>query len=176
MIDLLRRRRSVRSFEQKDIEPGKVDLLVEALLRSPTSRNLRPWRFILVQDKASLASLSSAKPSGAAFIAEATMAVVICGDEKISDVWIEDCSIAAIILQLAALDLGLGSCWVQIRNRRHSETQSSEAYIQELLGLPSQLRIEAVVALGYPAESKEGIPLERLEREKVFKERFSSSG
>ena len=51
----------------------------------------------------------------------APLAVVICADETLNDAWIEDCSIASILLQLTAQSIGLGSCWIQIRNRMYSE-------------------------------------------------------
>lgn len=54
---------------------------------------------------------------GAAFLADAAMAVVVMADPLASDVWIEDASIASIMIQLQAEDLGLGSCWIQVRER-----------------------------------------------------------
>ena len=109
MLDLLRKRRSVRKYRDEDIEAEVVELLKEAALRSPTSRNFRPWRFVFVTDRGKLAALSRAKESGSSFLAGARLGVVVCADEGESDVWIEDCSIASIILQLAGQSLGLGS-------------------------------------------------------------------
>lgn len=162
MIDLLRERRSIRKYEAKDIEVEKIDILKEALLRSPSSMNRRPWEFIFVDDKDLLARLSRAKEHGAGFLRDAALGIVVCGDETVSDVWQEDCSIAAIIVQLAAQSVGLGSCWVQIRNRRHIQGMTSEEYIQGLLGLPADLRVECIISLGYPAEKKSCITNEQL--------------
>ncbi|MCJ7809792.1 MAG: nitroreductase family protein, partial [Desulfobulbaceae bacterium] len=155
MIDLLRTRRSVRKYEPGKIEDDKIEILKEALLRSPTSRNFRPWEFIFVDDRDVLARLSQAKPHGAAFLKGAALGIVVCADENRSDVWVEDCSIAAILVQVVALSLGLGSCWIQIRKRTHAEGMTSEKYIQELLGLPENLKVESIISIGYPAEKGE---------------------
>ncbi len=129
MIEILRKRRSIRKYRDKDIEPEIVELLKEAALRSPTSRNFRPWRFVFVENRGKLEALSKAKPSGSSFLAGARLGVVVCADEDESDVWIEDCSIASIILQLVGESLGLGSCWIQIRLRMHDDSQTTPLLI-----------------------------------------------
>lgn len=168
MLDLLRKRRSVRRYRDEEIKPEVVELLKEAALRSPTSRNFRPWRFVFVTDREKLAALSRAKESGSSFLAGARLGVVVCADEEESDVWIEDCSIASIILQLAGQSLGLGSCWIQIRLRMHDDSQTSEEHIRAVLGLPESIRVESMIAFGYPDEEKAPIPAKELEREKIL--------
>ena len=155
-IDLLRTRRSVRKFAGKPIEQDKLDQLIEAILRSPSSRGLNPWEFVVVRDPQTLSDLAVAKPHGASFIKNAPLAIVVCGDAGKSDVWVEDCSIAALICHLTAADLGLGSCWVQLRMRDHDAQTTSDQYVKKLLGLPDNLMVEAVIAIGYPAEDKPG--------------------
>jgi len=83
MLDLLRKRRSIRRYRDEDIEPEVVELLKEAALRSPTSRNFRPWRFVFVTDRGKLAALSRAKESGSSFLAGARLGVVVCADERV---------------------------------------------------------------------------------------------
>jgi nitroreductase len=172
LIDLLRTRRSVRQFEDKPVEKEKIELLVEAMLRSPSSRGLNPWEFVIVTDPEKLAALALAKPHGASFIKNAPLAIVVCGDSSKSDVWVEDCSIAAIILHLAAADLGLGSCWVQLRKREHDAQISSDQYVRKLLGLGDNLSVEAVIAIGYGTEGKPGHPDSSLLYEKVSYEQY----
>ena len=75
--------------------------------------------------------------------------MVILADPEQCDVWIEDASIAAIIIQLAAESLGLGSCWIQVRERWHTKEQTAEDYIKNLLGIPERYRIECMIAVGY---------------------------
>ena len=118
-IDLLRARRSIRRFQDRPVEQEKIDILIEAMLRSPSSRGLSPWEFVVVTEKETLVRLSQAKSYGSSFLKNAPLAIVVCADPKKCDVWVEDCSIASILLHLAATDLGLGSCWIQIRLREH---------------------------------------------------------
>jgi nitroreductase len=122
-----------------------------------------------VDEPALLSSLSLAKQHGAEFLKNAPLAVVVCADSTKSDVWIEDCSIAAIIIQLTAISSGLGSCWAQIRNRQHDRDMASEAYVQHLLGLPDHIKVECVLGIGYPAEKKTPLPVDKLENEKIRK-------
>ena len=171
-MDILRQRRSIRAFEKKPLAKEQIALLKEALLRSPTSRGRNPWQFIIVTEKKLLESLSHAKAHGSGFIANASIAFVVCGDETVSDVWIEDCSIAAITVQYAAAALGLGSCWAQIRLREHDSDSSAENYIHNLLNIPQNIRVASVIGVGYPAEEKSGHPADSLPFEKFHQNRF----
>lgn len=167
MIDLLRKRRSIRQYRDTPIEPEKIALLKEAALRAPSSRDIKPWRFVFVTDKIILERLSLAKESGSDFLGGAWLGVVVTADGSKSDVWIEDCSIASIILQLAGLSMGLGSCWVQIRNRMHSADQSAEDYVKRILDLAEDVRVESMIAFGYPDEEPEPVPMEALDYHKI---------
>ena len=168
MLELLRKRRSIRLFRKERISPAHIDALREAVLRSPSSRGIQPWKFFFVQDPDLIGKLSRAKESGSAFLKGAPLAVVVCGDETMSDVWIEDCSIAAVIVHLTAVSLGLGGCWIQIRNRMHSAEKTSEDYVREILGIGHPLRVLAIVAVGVPARVSTCHPFESLEQEKVI--------
>jgi nitroreductase len=167
MIEILRTRRSVRKYENKAVEAGHLEILKEALLRCPTSRGINPWTFVFVDDRDLLHKLSMAKEHGSTFLKDAALGIVVCGDETRSDVWVEDCSIAAIVVQLTAHSLGLGTCWIQIRNRFHNAETASEKYIQELLGIPENLKIDSMISIGYPAETKEPVPQEKLAYDKI---------
>lgn len=172
-LSLLQKRRSIRKFKPETIEAEKVEQLIEAVLRAPSSRGLNPWQFMVVDDRETLKRLARAKAHGSEFLGGASLAVAVCADPQRCDVWIEDCAIAAIILQLAAESLGLGSCWAQIRQRPHGEGRSAEAYVREVLGLPPSLAVECIVGIGYPDEHKSGHPRESLEFAKVHRNRFS---
>lgn len=167
MIELLRKRRSIRKYKDKVVEPEKVDILKEAILRSPSSRNIDPWEFMFVDDRELLRQLSLSKPHGASFLEHAALGIVICADGEKSDTWIEDCSIASILVQMTAQSIGLGSCWIQIRNRSYDKNLTSENYIKGLLNLPDRMKVESIVAIGYPDEKREPLPKEELKYEKV---------
>jgi nitroreductase len=167
LLDGLRTRRSIRKYERREVDRETTDLLVEALLRSPTSRGFNHWEFLFVDDPGLLKRLAASKKHGSSFLDGAPLAVVICGDESRTDVWIEDCAIAAAYLHAAAHTLGLGSCWIQIRNRPHDEEKSADEFVRETLNIPDPFRVECIVAVGHPAEKKDGVPAEALAREKV---------
>ena len=167
-MDLITKRRSIRRFTADKVEAEKVEILKEAALRAPSSRGINPWEFIFITDRNLLANLSAAKPHGSTFLKDAPLGVVVCADPQKSDVWVEDASIATIFVELAAASLDLGSCWIQIRKRMHGETQSSEAYVANLLNIPSHLKVESMIAIGYPAEIKPPHLKEELQNEKVY--------
>jgi nitroreductase len=166
-LSLVQNRRSIRKYQDKPVESEKIDSLVEAVLRAPTSMGKNSWEFVVVTDPALLQKLSSAKPHGATFLKNAALGIVVCGIPQISDVWIEDASIASIFIHLAAASLELGSCWIQIRERKHNDTQTAEAYIAEILNLPAHIKVESIIAIGYPDERKSVHPRESLPYDKV---------
>ena len=108
-------------------------------------------------------------------MANARLGIVVCADPEKSTVWIEDASIATVFIQLAVESQGLGSCWIQIRERMHDDTKSSEAYIAELLNIPSNLKVESIVGIGYPAEKKSPHSRDVLQYEKIFLNRYGNS-
>ena len=173
MLELLRQRRSIRKFKPQAVEPDKIELLAEALLRSPTSRNRQPWEFVVVDNPDLLLQLKTAKTHGTSFFATAPLAIVIAADPQQSDVWVEDCSVAAIIVQLAAEQLGLKSCWAQLRLRPHDEGQSASEFVRKLVGLPEGMEVPMVIAIGYPDEEKAGQPRNGLTDLKLHRNRFS---
>ncbi len=166
-IDLLRNRRSVRQFEKRPVEPEKVDLIVEAVLRSPSSRGFNPWEFIVVTEPDIIGRLAKAKPHGAAFLAGAPLAVAVCPQPEKSDVWVEDVSIATLILHLVAADVGLGSCWIQLRKRDHDGTQTAGEYAARVLAMPEGRSVSAIVAMGYAVKQPAPHPKSSLSFEKV---------
>jgi nitroreductase len=170
--ELIRNRRSMRHFQDRAIEPQKIEILVEAALRAPSSRSLRPWEFILVDDGEELQALAAAKPHGASFLADAPLGIVVCADPRRCDVWVEDCSIAVIFIQLMAESLGLGSCWIQIRERTHASGRPARVYIADRLNIPPHLEVEAMIAIGYPAHEKQPHPADSLPFDKVHRGKY----
>ena len=173
MIELVRKRRSIRSYTKEQVDRQAVELLVETLLRAPTSRNINPWEFVIVDDPELLQKLSTAKTHGSTFLKGLPLGIVVCADSTKSDVWVEDCSIASILLQMTAESLGLGSCWIQIRNRLHDENCTAEAYIQELLGLPAHLKVQSIISIGHPSEKRQPLPADKLQYDKVKHNRYA---
>jgi len=173
MIELSRSRRSIRKFTKEKIAPELIETVVEAALRAPSSRGINPWEFILIDDPGIMLKLSAAKQHGAEFLKNAPFGIVVCADTTKSDVCVEDCSIAAVIIHLTAHSLGLGSCWVQIRNRTHGEGECSEAFVRELLELPEHFLVESIIGIGHPAEKKVPVRAESLQRDKIRRNSWS---
>ncbi|KMQ52831.1 Nitroreductase family protein [Chitinispirillum alkaliphilum] len=172
MLDLLRTRRSIRAYSEKKVDPATLEAFKEVLLRSPSSRSINPWEFIFVQDRSLLCALSESKEHGSSFLKHAALGVVICADETRSDVWVEDCSICAILLQMEAQSRGLGSCWIQIRNRQKDNNTSSEEHIRNVLSIPPHIKVDAIISIGDPAETKAAHSEDSLEFGKIHQEKW----
>lgn len=170
-FEVLKKRLSIRRFQDKPVPREVVESLLEAAFLSPSSYNKRPWHFVVVDDKEKLEALSRAK-LGASGLKTAPVAIVVAADESRSDVWIEDASIAAEHIHLASYALGLASFWVQIRNRMHDEIKTAEEYVRELLNIPENYRVLCIVGVGYPGEKKGSHGDEVFEWEKVSHNEF----
>jgi len=171
LLSLMKRRRSIRKFKNKKVEQEKIDKLIQAALLSPSAHAKCPWRFIVVEDKKTLSQLSLSKNLGCSFLSNAPLGMVIMADQNLSDVWIEDASIASTFIMLTAHWLGLGSCWIQIRKRMHSESKTAEEYIREMLNIPENVGVLDVIALGYPDEEK----MPKNENKLLYKNAFYNS-
>jgi len=167
MIELLRKRRSIRSYTEQPVDRESIDLMTEAALRAPSSRNNQPWSFLVVDDRQLLEKLSLAKEHGSAFLKKAPLGIVVCGDPAKSDVWVEDCAIAAVLIQVVAQSLGLGSCWIQIRERPHHAGTMAQDYLREALGIPEQIMVASIISIGHPAEKKPPVAAGDLDYGKV---------
>lgn len=166
-LELLKKRRSTRLFTTEPVDKDAVCNLMRAALMSPSGHRINPWEFILVEDKEMLKALSACKEHGAALIEGAAMAVVVIADTEKTDVWIEDSSIATIIIQLAAEDMGLGSCWVQVRRRCDAEGNQAEDNVRALLGIPANYAVLSIVAIGHKAREAKPFDEEKMQWNKI---------
>ena len=145
---LIEKRHSIRTYSKEEVSDELLNELIECAKLAPTSRNKKPVDYVVVKDKSVLEKLSVSKAGGSQMLKDAGAAIVVIGDSEKSDVWVEDCSIAMTYLHLAAVNYGLGSCWVQIRNRKNGEGQDSGEYIKELLGIKKPFEVLAILSLG----------------------------
>lgn len=165
--ELLIRRHSIRKYTDESISADNVKTILEAALMAPSSKRSMPWEFVLVDDKEKLQEISKCRSFGSAPIAKCSLAVLVCANPETSDAWVEDASIAAVLMQLQAEDLGLGSCWVQIRNRFTADDESSQDYIRNIISIPEELQIVCAITLGHKDEERKPFDLEKLKWEKV---------
>lgn len=165
-------RRSHRKFTEEEISAEDVRLILRAALMSPTSKGRRDWQFVVVDDKIDIEKIADAKSNGSLFVKDAPLVVVVLGDPLANDCWVEDASIAAISMQYQAEDLGLGSCWVQMRGRGLSDGTSADVVIRGILDFPENLSCLCVLAFGHKADDRKPQNEDRLKWENVHVGRY----
>ena len=170
--DLAQLRRSHRKFTPQEIDPEAVKLILRAALMSPTSKSQRSWQFVVVDDKLDLEKLSDAKDMGGSFLKDAPLCIVVLGDPLQNDCWVEDGSIAAISMQYQAEELGLGSCWVQMRGRGLSDGTSADKVIRGILDIPENFSVLCVIAIGHKADERKPQNEDKLKWENVHINKF----
>ena len=176
MLELLLKRRSIRRFKDKNVEQEKIHLIESACLTAPSSKKRQPWEFVVVDDKVLLERLSEAREHGSRFLKGAPLAFVVLADPDKSDVWIEDAVIAALLIQLESEYVGLGSCWIQIRDRQGISAETAEEHVQSILGIPGNLKVECIIAVGYPDEHKPAYTFEDLLVHRVHHNQYGLKG
>ncbi len=172
--DLLIRRHSIRRYTSESISSEDVKTILEAGLLAPSSKSVRPWQFIIVENKDDLQRLSECKANGGRPVANCPLAVVVCADPSRSDMYIEDMSIAAAYMQLQATALGLGACWIQVRNRFATDGEDAETIVREILGIPDDIVVECIMTIGHPDEERRPVDTSKLLWEKVHIDNWKS--
>ncbi len=165
--DLAQIRRSHRKFTNEEIDAEDVRLILRSALMSPTSKSVRAWHFVVIDEKDKLEKLADAKDMGGQFLKDAPLAIVVCGDPNLNDCWVEDGSIAAISMQYQIEELGLGSCWVQMRGRGLADGTSADTVIQGVLGMPENMSVLCVLAVGHKADERKPQNEDKLKWENV---------
>ncbi len=173
MISKLKKRRSIRTYTTESIPEETLKIILTAGLLSPTSKNLRPWEFLVIQDKEKLKKLADCRQKGADMLRDAAAAIIVMADRTVNDVWIEDCSIALSNMHLTAADEGIGSCWIQVRLRNSKQAgKDTETFIRDMFSLDDKYAVEAVLSLGIPEKTRAGVVLDKKLWEKVHYETY----
>ena len=170
--DLIVNRRSIRKYTDRPLDPDAVKLILEAGLMAPCSKSSRAWQFVVVEEPEMLQRMSQCKPAGAISLTRAKVAIVVGIDPSKTEPWIEDASVAAAFMQLQAADLGIGSCWVQVRDRFTADGIPAQEYIQDLLGIPENIPVVCIITLGYKDEERKPNDLSKLKWENVHIEKW----
>lgn len=171
LLNLVMKRRSIRKFKDEKPEKELIQKVLNAGLLAPSSKNKKPIELIAISDKATLLQLKECKSKGGIGLDTAPCAIVVIGDSDKSDVWVEDASIAASYMQLAAEDLGLGSVWIQMR-KRFSETGDSEDEVRKVLNIPENYGVLCILAVGYKNENPPSHDYNDIDVSKVHYEKF----
>jgi nitroreductase len=162
-------RRSIRKFQDRPIEKGKVKLLLQAAMAAPTAMNNQPWEFVVVDAPRRLKLLKA----GLTFAHHnAPLGVVVCGSSKVARrallaqrFWVQDCTAALENLLIAAVGLGLGTVWCGIH-----PIFVYEWHVRLVLRLPKDVKPLGLVLVGYPAEKKE--PGTKYEQKRVHWQKY----
>lgn len=144
-------RRSIRRFKEQKVDNLIIKKILTAAMYAPSAVNRQPWHFVVIDDPGMLLKIMEIHPY-ARMLQTASHAIVVCGDEELQHddgYWVVDCGAATQNLLLAAHTLGLGTCWVGLQPREERKTAFSR-----LLTLPYHVKPFAMVALGYPDETK----------------------
>jgi nitroreductase len=174
--ELVKARRSTRKFTGRLLSPEQVEAILKTGLMSPSSKRSTPWQFVVVEDKEMLKRLAGCKPGSAEFLEDCAIAVVVLANVMESEAWIEDASVASIMMQLQAEDIGLGTCWCQIRGRQTEDDTDSAQYVRDLLDVPYQLEVLSIIGIGYKAQENKPFDESRLKWEKVHLGSFRMPG
>ncbi len=152
VADAIELRRSVRSYQEKDVPDGMIRSILHAGQMAPSAGNMQGRDFIIVKDQDTRESISRAA-LGQRFIAEAPVCIVVCANfarsssryGKRAELYaVQDSAASAMNMMLMAEDLGLGTCWVGAFN---------EQAVAQLLDIPQGVRPVAIIPIGYPGES-----------------------
>lgn len=166
--ELCQKRRSIRKFTDREVEPEKIDYLLQCALMAPSAKRTCPWEFIVVRDEAKLRPLEACRTYGSGMFKTAKAAIIIVLDPTLSDnTWMADGAIAAEHILLAAAEQGLGACWCHVHER-----EGAPDLVRQLCGVPEDKQILCAVALGYPDEERSPYDLARLKYEKIHQEKY----
>ena len=172
MLDTILSRRSVRQYTDEAIPEEKLNAILYAGLAAASSKNRRPWEFVLVQDRAMLDKLCDCRPGAGTLLGKCRAAIVVCADAEAVDVWVEDCASAITQMHLTADAIGVGSCWLQVRLRQAADGRDTADVVREALGIPAKYGVMAMLTLGMPASHPAAHTVEELPLEKIHREHF----
>lgn len=172
LLELMLARRSVRKYSTDPIKDEKLETILRAGLLAPSGHSKYPLEFILVKDKETLEKMSHCRVGAAKMLTGAAAAIAVVADIEKSDVWVEDASVSMMGMHLMATELGLGSCWIQVRLREAEDGRSSEEYLRELLKFPSNYQCQAILSIGEAERPSKPHELSKLKVEKIHRETF----
>ena len=147
LLEAIRTRRSIRKYKPDPIPEDQVREILNAGRWAPSSRmNVQPWKFIVLTDEKLRKEMAGVLSKGR-FIMKSSLGIAITVDPKVAIHPLQDAAAATQNMLLAAHALGLGGCWIAPAN------ESEEKSAKEIIGAPEEVRLTAVISLGYPVET-----------------------
>lgn len=167
MLEIMRSRRSVRRYTDEKLSDEQLKEIVSGALLAPSGHSKYPCEFIVVKSRELLEKMSHCRKGVAKMLEGAAAAVVVIADKDKSDTFVEDSCVAMMSMQLVATSLGVGNCWIQVRNRDAEDDTSSENYLRGILNFPENFACQAILSLGYPAKPPRARELDKLNFDKI---------
>ncbi|MBU1121534.1 MAG: nitroreductase family protein [Candidatus Omnitrophota bacterium] len=171
VFEVIKKRRSIRAYLEKEVEQDKLLKILEAAQAAPSANNCQEWRFVVVGDKEKRKQLSIAA-RGQAFVATAPIVIACCAqtDERKMTCgqvcYPIDVTIAIDHMILTATELGLGTCWI---GAFYPEQ------VKEILDIPPHIKVVELLTLGY-AQSVASNPKQRLPlNEIIFRDKWGKT-
>lgn len=169
VMEAIKKRCSVRGYQNRPVEKEKLDKILEAARLAPSASNRQEWRFVVVQDRAARQRLMKAAKNQS-FVGEAPIVIACCAktDNHIMTCgqmcYPIDLAIAIEHMALEATEEGLGTCWVGA---------FYEDQAKDILGVPQDIRVVELLTLGYPADTSSPHKDRLSIKEIVMHERWS---
>lgn len=161
-MDIINKRRSIRSYRDKQVEKEKIEQLLRAAMQAPSAYNQQAWEFMVIENKETLQRLSGMSPY-ATPLEKAPLAIIVLANQdnmKVPECWQQDLGAATENLLLEAVGLGLGGVWLAV-----APFDSRISHIKDMFSLPDNIIPYAVIAVGYPVDEMQFI--DRYDKTKV---------
>lgn len=173
MFNRIMHRRSVRQYTNEAISLDNLNQILYTGLAAASSKNRKPWEFVVVQSRETLDRLCSCRAGAENLLGKCTAAIVVAADSTLVDVWVEDCASAMTQMHLMADALGIGSCWLQVRLRKTPDgSRDTQDVVREVLGIPEKFSIMAILCLGTPVSHPGARTIDMLDLSKIHHEHF----
>ncbi len=167
ILEIMRSRRSVRRYTEEKISDEELKKILSGALLAPSGHSKYPCEFIVVKNRELLEKMSHCRKGVAKMLEGAAAAVVVIADKNKSDTFVEDSCVAMMNMELVATSLGIGNCWIQIRNREAEDDSASEEYLRGILNFAENFACQAILSLGYPVKPPRARELDKLNFDKI---------
>ena len=148
VMEAIKERRSIRNYSDRPVEDEELNTILEAARLAPSAANRQEWRYVVVRDEATRQELMKAA-KGQAFVGQAQVVIAACAE---TDNHVMSCgqmcypidvAISVDHMTLAAMEAGLGTCWVGA---------FYEEEVKRILGIPDDIRVVELLSVGYPVD------------------------
>lgn len=167
MVDIIKKRRSIRSYQNKDVSQDKIDTLLEAAMLAPSAGNEQPWHFIVIDDQEIINKIPQIHPYSK-MITQVKKAILVCADinhTKYEGYWVQDCAAATENILLKAVDIDLATVWLGLY-----PNEQRIAKFKNLFKLPADIIPFSLIPVGYPAVEKE--TPDRFDKSRIHKNKW----